>query len=124
MPGRLKCRRVCAIPKNRTFTPQQPSGGMVVLTVEELEAVRLCDLEGLEQDDAATGMNVSRATFQRTLYQARKKIADALCTGKTIIIGGGNYELAQHPCGCRRRCKNCRFDAREKGQEEKNGRPG
>jgi predicted DNA-binding protein (UPF0251 family) len=100
------------VPENRIFTPQRPSGQAVTLTVEELETVRLCDLEGMEQDDAATSMNVSRATLQRVLHQARKKIAEALCAGKAIEIGGGNYELARYPCGCRRRCKNCRFENR------------
>jgi predicted DNA-binding protein (UPF0251 family) len=110
MPRKFKCRRVCAVPDNRVFTPQQNCNGTVNLTVEELETVRLCDLEGLEQDEASISMNVSRATFQRMLYQARKKIADALCLGKAIEIGGGNYELAEHRCGCHRRCKNCRFE--------------
>ena len=119
MPGKLKCRRVCAIPQNKVFLPQQPFGGMSKLTVEELETVRLCDLERMEQDDAAISMNVSRATFQRTLYQAREKIADALCNGKAIRIGGGNYELAQHPCGCHRRCRHCRFEIESKKKEEK-----
>lgn len=110
MPRGFKCRRVCTVPDNRVFTPQNPCCGTVVLTVEELETVRLCDMEGLEQDGASISMNVSRATFQRMLYQARKKIAEALCTGKTIEICGGNYELAEHPCGCQRKCKNCRFE--------------
>lgn len=109
MPRKLKCRRVCAIPQNKIFLPQQPCAETVLITMEELEAVRLCDLERLEQDDAAVSMNISRATFQRVLYGAREKIADALCSGKTIRIGGGNYELAQRPCGCRGRCRNCRF---------------
>lgn len=110
MPRGVKCRRVCAIPQNRVFTPQHPSGGVITLSVEEIEALRLCDLEELEQDASADSMNVSRATFQRILYQARKKIAEALCNGEAIEIGGGNYELAQRPCGCRRKCKNCRFE--------------
>ena len=110
MPRRFKCRRVCVVPDNRRFTPQNPCHTAVTLTIEELETIRLCDLEGLEQDEASVSMNVSRATFQRMLYQARKKIAEALCTGKSIEIGGGNYELAKHQCGCRRRCKNCRFE--------------
>lgn len=105
------------MPENRVFVPQRPSCETVVLTVEELEAVRLCDREGLEQDDAAASMNVSRGTFQRILYQARKKIAEALCAGKAIEIAGGHYEVAEHPCGCRRRCGKCRFDQTERRQE-------
>ena len=117
MPRGVKCRRVCALPENRIFTPKTLPHETITITVEELETVRLCDLEGLEQDDAANSMNVSRATFQRTLYQARKKIAEALCVGKAIEISGGNYELAQRPCGCHKRCKNCRFDEDEKKSE-------
>lgn len=117
MPGKLKCRRVCAVPENRIFLPQQSTAETVVLTVEELEAVRLCDLEGLEQDDAAVSMNISRATFQRILYRSRAKTADALCSGKAIRIGGGNYELAQRPCGCRGRCRNCCFEHKGKGPD-------
>lgn len=121
MPRGCKCRRVCSVPENRMFTPQKPCGGTVTLTVEELETIRLCDLEGLEQDEAAASMNVSRGTFQRILYEARRKTADALCSGKTVEIGGGNYELAQHPCACRGRCRRCGFERSEEG-EQTNGR--
>ena len=58
-------------------------------------------------------MNVSRGTLQRTLYDARKKTAEALCAGKTILIGGGNYELSGRLCGCRYRCSHCRFESPE-----------
>lgn len=109
MPRGFKCRRVCSEPQYRTFAPEHPCEGAAELTVEELEAVRLCDREGLEQNEAAERMNVSRATFQRILYEGRYKIADALCTGKVIRIGGGNYEVAQCGCGCRKACMNCRF---------------
>ena len=119
MPGKLKCRRVCAVPENKIILPQQSSAETVVLTVEELEAIRLCDLESMEQDDAAASMNVSRATFQRILYRSRAKTADALCSGKAIRIGGGNYELAQRPCGRRGRCRKCCFE--HSGKESNNG---
>jgi len=64
------------------------------LSVEEAEAIHLKDLEGLEQEEAAEIMNISRSTFQRVLSSARKKIADALLNGKALRIAGGNYELA------------------------------
>ena len=73
----------------------------VQLTVEELEAVRLKDLEGMEQEEGGKKMNVSRPTFQRILASARKKTADALLNGKAIRIEGGNYEMAQHRFKCR-----------------------
>lgn len=120
MPRVCKCRKVCSEPENRRFHPDNPCGGTVALTVEELETIRLCDREGLEQTEAADMMNISRATFQRLLYQARAKTADALCSGKTIVIGGGNYELAQCGCGRQRRCKNCRFALRPDPANETN----
>jgi predicted DNA-binding protein (UPF0251 family) len=63
----------------------------VSLAVEELEAVRLKDLEGLDQEKAAATMNVSQPTFHRVLESARRKIADALVGGKAIKIEGGEY---------------------------------
>lgn len=117
MPRGFKCRRVCSVPDNRKFIPQKPCSGTITLTVEELETLRLCDLEGLDQEAASLSMNVSRATLQRILYQARKKIAEALCAGKMIEISGGNYELAEHPCGCRKRCVNCRFQNKTEKKE-------
>lgn len=119
MPRERKCRRVCQVPENRRFNPGRPCGGKtMVLSVEELEAVRLCDLEELEQNEAAVSMNVSRATFQRILYQARKKIAAALCNGEAIEIGGGNYELAEHPCCCRKKCRRCRFEQQTESRDQ------
>jgi predicted DNA-binding protein (UPF0251 family) len=88
-------RRVGFIPQVTGFTPQGiPSVGEVRLTVEELEAIRLKDVEELEMEECAQEMNVSRTTFSRILDSARKGIADALLNGKAIIIGGGNFEVA------------------------------
>jgi predicted DNA-binding protein (UPF0251 family) len=68
----------------------------VRLSVEEVEAVRLKDVEGLEQEQGAEKMNVSRPTFQRVLASARQKIADALLNGKAIRIEGGNFEISSN----------------------------
>jgi predicted DNA-binding protein (UPF0251 family) len=65
----------------------------VALTVDELEAIRLADLEGLYQEEAAQRMNVSRQTFGRIITEAHKKIADALVHGKALSIAGGRIEL-------------------------------
>lgn len=67
----------------------------VVLTVEELEAVRLKDLENLDGEQAAERMGVSRPTFQRILDSARRKVAEALVGGKALRIHGGDFEVAQ-----------------------------
>jgi predicted DNA-binding protein (UPF0251 family) len=64
-----------------------------ILKVEELEAIRLVDLEGLHQEEAAKKMGVSRKTLWRDLESARKKVACALTYGNAIEIQGGNYEV-------------------------------
>jgi Zn finger protein HypA/HybF involved in hydrogenase expression len=68
-----------------------------------LEAIRLKDLEGLEQSECADRMQVSRPTFQRILLSAREKIADSLINGKKIHIEGGNYTKNI----CQVQCLNC-----------------
>lgn len=65
----------------------------VVLAVEELEALRLKDIEGLEQEECAEKMNVSRPTFVRVINTARRKVAEALVKGYAIRIEGGNYQI-------------------------------
>ena len=65
----------------------------VELTVDEREAIRLADLEGLSHEEAGRRMGVSRATFGRTIQQARRKVADALINGKAINVEGGNYRM-------------------------------
>ncbi|MEA4884179.1 MAG: DUF134 domain-containing protein [Clostridia bacterium] len=81
------------------------SGRRIVLTVDELEAVRLKDLNGLDQAACAESMSVSRGTFQRILASARAKIAEALTEGLWLDISGGEYCLAKWQavcpdCGC------------------------
>ncbi len=71
----------------------------VVLSVEELEAIRLKDTEGLDQHQAADRMNVSRSTFQLTLTSAREKVSHALVQGKAIRIDGGTYQVKSREKG-------------------------
>jgi predicted DNA-binding protein (UPF0251 family) len=61
----------------------------VNLTLDELEAVRLADLEGLYQEDAARKMDISRQTFGNIINSAHKKIADVLLNAKALKIEGG-----------------------------------
>lgn len=67
----------------------------VVLSVEELEALRLVDLEGMFQGDAAGEMGVSRQTIQRMIAEARTKVIEALVAGKALRIEGGSYILKE-----------------------------
>jgi uncharacterized protein len=96
-------RRVDSIPNVSLFKPAgvPPAKLQVLLiSIEEAESIRLKDLEGLEQEECAKKMNVSRPTFARILLSARQKIADALLNGKAIRIDGGNYELAKRSFRC------------------------
>ena len=103
MPRPVKWRQVEAIPEATYFKPVGvPLRALedVALTVEEAEAIRLKDLEGLEQQECAEKMNVSRPTFSRVLDSARQKIADALLNGKAIRIEGGNFEMVKRSFRC------------------------
>ncbi len=81
------------------FTHFRPAGSAVtsleevVLTVDEFEAIRLKDYEGLDQIGAAKKMGISQPTFQRIYESARKKVADAIVNGKAIRIEGGPYRM-------------------------------
>ncbi len=108
MPRPFKCRRVAFLPGVNYFKPAGiPLRFLeeIILTIEEGEALRLKELEELDQAHGAQKMNISRPTFQRVLASARKKTADALLNGKAIRITGGNYETAFQ--GQQTVCKNC-----------------
>ena len=107
MPRGRKCRRVCAEPRVRGFWPEQTDSPPVTLSVEELEALRLCDLETMDQNQAAACMEVSRGTLQRILYAAHRKVAQALVTGQGIVIRGGQYAVRQDGCRCTGGCSHC-----------------
>ena len=98
-----KWRKIDNIPTIPYFIPsnediaEMPQNTMLI---EELEAIRLKDLEGLEQEECAERMQVSRPTFQRILLSAREKVADSLINGKVIHIDGGNYTRNICPVKC------------------------
>ncbi len=103
MPRPRKCRRVCRMPDVCEFYPAGETADFVVLTVDEYETVRLIDREGFSQEQSAGYMNVARTTVQLIYDRARKKIADALVSGKGIRIEGGDYRLCdgqETECGC------------------------
>ena len=91
-----KCRMVDAEPDVDYFKPR----GVrlreleeVDLSVDELEAIRLKDYKGLNQNEVAKKMKISQPSLHRLLASARKKVAEALVVGKAIKIHGGNYTL-------------------------------
>lgn len=98
-----KWRKIENIPAVPCFVPSDkdiPELDKNILKLEELEAIRLKDLEGMEQEECAAKMEVSRPTFQRILISAREKIADSLINGKSILIEGGNFTLNICPVKC------------------------
>lgn len=105
MPRPRLCRRIMHEPGVTYF---KPAGIMmvdleeVILKIDEFEAIRLKDLLGLEQEDAASKMKISQPTFHRLVVDARKKVADALINGKAIKIEGGNYKIIKPPVRFRR----------------------
>ncbi|MBK7257840.1 MAG: DUF134 domain-containing protein [Ignavibacteriae bacterium] len=108
MPRPVKQRYVACRPRALTF---KPAGiplrelDVVLLTSDELEALRLADLLGDSQEAGAAKMNVSRPTFGRILERARKKVAEALVLGRAIEIGGGEVVRTHHT---RVHCGRCR----------------
>ncbi len=65
----------------------------VRLGLDEAEAIRLADLEGLYQEAAARSMGVSRQTFGRIVETARRKVADAVLNGKALRLEGGEVTI-------------------------------
>ncbi|WP_246803905.1 DUF134 domain-containing protein [Desulfosarcina cetonica] len=95
MPRPKKPRFVSSYPTIAAFVPQgMPISGELMLSVEELEAIRLSDFECLDQESAANLMQVSRQTYGRILATARHIVGEALVTGKA---SGSAVEIM--PCG-------------------------
>ncbi|MGI2336664.1 MAG: DUF134 domain-containing protein [Dehalogenimonas sp.] len=117
-----KCRAVDSLPGVIYFKPAGVPLRFIEevhLTVEEYEALRLCDLEGLDQAECAAKMLISRATVQRLLTQARYNVAAAITQGKALRIGGGNYvvtdQIQFRPGGC------CRHGGRGEAKDGESG---
>lgn len=106
-----KCRRVCSPPRCNRFGPRACFGqSPITLAIDEYEALRLIDFEGLTQQQCAQQMAVARTTAQAIYACARQKVAACLVTGAELIIEGGAVVFSSHqdphPCGkscCHRR---------------------
>ena len=102
-----KCRKVCRLPENNLFGPVGAECLMeapVVLLVDEYEAVRLIDLEGMTQEECAEKMHIARTTVQAIYTNARRKFADLLVNGRRLLIEGGDYRLCEGGSMCGRGC--------------------
>ena len=111
-----KCRNIGFQPCCSRFSPdnQNPDCNTeIMITLDELEAIRLADLEQLYQEVAAEKMEVSRQTFGLIIQSAHKKIADALINGRQLIFENVELQKAQ-PVSCSKLqnksncCEQCR----------------
>jgi predicted DNA-binding protein (UPF0251 family) len=96
-------RFVAGVPRVTLFKPAGvPARGLeqLRLAVDEFEAIRLVDLEGLSHEQAAEALGVSRQTVGRVLERGRAKVAEALVGGKAILIAGGKYRVAAQEWRC------------------------
>ena len=92
MPRPHCCRRIASEPAATVFKPlgiPRVELDEVNMTLDEYESLRLADLEGIYQADAAARMGVSRATFGRILRSAHRKVAETLTHGLALRIEGG-----------------------------------
>lgn len=96
MPRPRICRRIRRRPKCVYFKPagiRMIDLDEIVLSLEEYEAVRLIDLDNIEQGKAGKQMEISQPTLSRLLKSGRKKISEAIINGKAIRIEGGDYKF-------------------------------
>ena len=109
MPRPQKCRRVCALPRCAGFQPLErgEEREAVVMTVDEYEAVRLMDHQGLTQAQCARQMGIARTTVTAIYDSARRKLAQTLVEGRRLMVAGGSYRVcpgAEESCPGRRGC--------------------
>lgn len=93
-----KTRWISCLPGERCFKPLcKPLNKLknICLTLDEFEAIRLADLEGLQQVDAAKKLNISHSTFSRIISSGRNKVADGLVNIKAIKIEGGCCKITR-----------------------------
>ncbi len=107
MPRPKKNRVISNLPSATAFLPEGENSDLreesvVVLRLDELEALRLADLEGLYHQHAAEHMHVSRQTFGNILSGARRKIAECIILGKGLHIEGGSVEVKTRGFHCKR----------------------
>ena len=93
-PGKYRIVRVD--PKISQFSPRGRPGRPeeVEIRMDEYEALRLADYQGLSQKEAAKSMRISQQTFSRILRKARYLVARGITTGSTIRIQGGQYVIS------------------------------
>ena len=103
MRGPYRRRRIHLPPRFGHFKPAGVPARLLTrtdLSLDEYEAIRLADYEGLEHLQVSDKMGISRPTFTRLIEKARHKVAEALIEGKELVFTGGNVDLVKtlHQC--------------------------
>ena len=89
------------MPRVKSFAPSEfGASGVIAMTIDEYETIRLMDLLGCTQEECAAQMGVARTTVQAVYGTARRKLAEALLEGKRLEIGGGTYVLCKEADSC------------------------
>ncbi|MFA6849278.1 MAG: DUF134 domain-containing protein [Selenomonadaceae bacterium] len=123
-----KWRKVCCMPKSGRFGPLDESVNEVdaiTMTIDEYETIRLIDMESFTQEQCSEQMNIARTTVQGIYNMARKKLAEVLVQGKSLVIAGGDYRLCEgleKSCRCGG-CERHRCEADHKKKLRKEGSP-
>lgn len=103
--SRPKLRRLIDTPPlYDSFKPIGVRGRDIVdlqMSLDEFETLRLADYEGMNQDDAAEEMDISRSTFSRLIESARRKSSEFLIEGKRLVINGGPVHFKENLLRCR-----------------------
>jgi predicted DNA-binding protein (UPF0251 family)/predicted Fe-Mo cluster-binding NifX family protein len=124
MPRPKKCRMVDAAPGVRLFKPQGIPARLleeIYLSLEGYEALRLADLEGLRQDEAAERMQVSRQTFGRILAEARRAVTEAIVRGLVLRIEGGENRVLDDSMDAAAACHEPEAYRQDRGKKPRGG---
>ena len=123
MPRPRKWRNVCCMPQSNLYGPlniENNKEDFIIMSIEEYETIRLIDLEGCVQEQAAEQMNIARTTVQRIYNDARKKLAESIVHCKVLKIEGGDYKLCD---GLGNNCRSgacCRYGHRNENSSHNN----
>ena len=122
LPRPRKWRKVCCLPNTNRFGPLNgcvSPDDVIQMTVDEYETIRLIDLEGMNQEDCTSHMNVARTTVQGIYNEARRKLALSLVEGRVLFIEGGDYHLCDGQSNCCRQggCQKERMQQLAQRQE-------
>lgn len=107
-----RCRRICLEPEYDSFVPCGiRESEVVILNIDEFEAIRLIDYEKRTHEQCAAQMGISRTTATEIYQRARSKIADCLINGKALHISGGNYKLCDGSAWkcCGKKCNRIKY---------------